>query len=69
MTQVRFSRLSKDDIEKYIATHEWQGKAGGYAIQGKAEAFIPWIGGSYSNVVGLPIAETCALLKHAGLTW
>ncbi len=67
MTQVRFNRLSEKDIERYIASGEWQGKAGGYAIQGKAEEFIPWINGSYSNVVGLPLAETLHLLEQAGL--
>jgi len=69
MTQVRFSRLNKDEIEAYIATGEWHGKAGGYAIQGAAAAFIPFISGSYSNVVGLPLAETSAMLKQAGLSW
>lgn len=67
MTQVRFNRLSSKDIAHYIASGEWHGKAGGYAIQGLAEAFIPWIGGSYSNVVGLPLAETRKLLAAAGV--
>ncbi|MCE2927843.1 MAG: Maf family nucleotide pyrophosphatase [Rickettsiales bacterium] len=66
MTQVRFRRLSKADIEHYIASGEWAGKAGGYAIQGQAEAFIPWISGSYSNVVGLPLSETAAMLRAYG---
>ncbi|MDX2113061.1 MAG: Maf family nucleotide pyrophosphatase [Alphaproteobacteria bacterium] len=61
-TQVRFRRLSEAEIQRYIQTGEWQGKAGGYGIQGQAEAFIPWISGSYSNVVGLPLAETAAML-------
>jgi septum formation protein len=67
MTQVRFSRLSDRETAHYIASGEWRGKAGGYAIQGLAEAFIPWIGGSFSNVVGLPLAETCRLLAAAGI--
>ena len=62
-TMVRFKRLSKQDIETYLATIEWHGKAGGYAIQGCASAFIPAINGSYSNVVGLPLAETAAMLR------
>lgn len=68
MTQVRFARLSEHTIKAYIASGEWQGKAGGYAIQGLAETFIPWIGGSYSNVVGLPLAETCSMLARFGIT-
>jgi septum formation protein len=66
-THVRFSRLSAKDITAYIASGQWQGKAGGYAIQGVAEVFIPWIGGSFSNVVGLPLAETRAMLIKAGI--
>ncbi|MDE3060091.1 MAG: septum formation protein Maf, partial [Pseudomonadota bacterium] len=69
MTQVRFPRLSVKDINAYIASGEWHGKAGGYAIQGKAETFIPWISGSYSNVVGLPLMETAQMLKAAGYAW
>jgi septum formation protein len=65
-TAVRFSRLSEQDIAAYLATGEWRGKAGGYAIQGAAAAFIPWINGSYSNVVGLPLAETARLLRGMG---
>lgn len=60
---VRFKRLSEDEIEVYIASDEWQGKAGGYAIQGVAAAFIPFISGSYSNIVGLPLAETASLFR------
>ncbi len=63
MTHVRFKRLSKTELEAYIASNEWEGKAGGYAIQGRAAAFIPSINGSYSNVVGLPLAETSSLLS------
>lgn len=67
VTQVRFKRLTDQEIEAYIDGGEWQGKAGGYAIQGAAAAFIPWIGGSYSNVVGLPLTEVIATLN--GLGW
>lgn len=66
-TVVRFKRLHERDIARYLASGEWQGKAGGYAIQGLAEAFIPAINGSYSNVVGLPLATTLDLL--GGLGW
>ena len=66
-TAVRFKRLSTAEIADYLACGEWRGKAGGYAIQGRAAAFVPWIGGSYSNVVGLPLTETCALLQAAGV--
>lgn len=66
-TAVRFRRLGARDIERYLASGEWQGKAGGYAIQGRAGAFVPWIGGSYSNVVGLPLVESLSLLEAAGL--
>jgi septum formation protein len=66
-TAVRFKRLSDGEIAAYIASGEWQGKAGGYAIQGRAGALIPWINGSYSNVVGLPLSETVNLLAAAGI--
>jgi septum formation protein len=68
-TDVRFKRLSADEINTYIASGEWQGKAAGYAIQGRGAAFVAWIGGSYSNVVGLPLFETAALLRGAGYRW
>ena len=55
---MRFKRLVAAEIADYVACGEWRGKAGGYAIQGRAAAFVPWIGGSYSNVVGLPLTET-----------
>lgn len=61
-THVRFKHLTPQQIEHYLASNEWQGKAGGYAIQGSASAFIPAINGSYSNVVGLPLAETAGML-------
>jgi septum formation protein len=65
-THVRFKRLSDAEIDAYVASEEWRGKAGGYAIQGRAAAFIPAVNGSYSNVVGLPLAEVAALLHSAG---
>lgn len=67
-TQVRFKRLSEEEIAAYLASGEWHGKAGGYAIQGRAEGLIAWIGGSHSGVVGLPLFETRALLKSAGFS-
>ena len=66
VTTVQFKRLSEDEINWYIRSGEWEGKAGGYAIQGKGAAFIPTVQGSYSNVVGLPLAETAGLLSGAG---
>jgi septum formation protein len=68
-TAVTFKRLSRDEVDAYIAAGEWHGKAGGYAIQGRAAALISTIGGSYSNVVGLPLFETAALLRGAGYSW
>ena len=65
-TQVRFKRLSREEIDAYLAGGEWHGKAGGYAIQGSAEGLIAWIAGSHSGVVGLPLFETRAVLKAAG---
>ena len=65
-SRVRMRRLGAEDIEAYLATGEWQGKAGGYAIQGQAAAFISQIIGSYSNIVGLPLFETVNLLQAAG---
>ena len=65
-TRVRFKRLSKEELEAYLASGEWRGKAGGYAIQGLAGAFIVKIVGSYTNVVGLPLQETIALLSGEG---
>ena len=65
-TAVRFSRLTDEEIAGYLASGEWQGKAGGYAIQGRAAAFVPAVTGSYSNVVGLPLAETAAMLRGLG---
>ena len=65
-TIVMFKRLSAEEIDAYIANGEWDGKAGGYAIQGLAEGLISRIQGSHSGVVGLPLYETRALLKAAG---
>ena len=62
-TIVRFKRLEAAEINSYLASGEWQGKAGGYAIQGRAAAFVAFLSGSYSNVVGLPLFETVALLE------
>jgi septum formation protein len=67
VTLVRMKRLSDAEISAYIRSGDWQGKAGGYAIQGPAAAFIPWIQGSHSAVMGLPLAETATLLAAAGL--
>ena len=66
VTKVRMKRLSDEDINAYLATEDWQGKAGGYGIQGPAGALIPWIQGSFTGVVGLPLAETVGLLQAAG---
>jgi septum formation protein len=65
-TRVRFKRLSRAEIDAYIASGEWRNKAGGYAIQGFAGAFVLRLIGSYPNVVGLPLAETAALLGGEG---
>jgi len=66
---VAFARLTDAEIRAYLASGEWNGKAGGYAIQGRAGAFVRFLSGSYSNVVGLPLFETVALLRSAGLEW
>ena len=65
-SHVAFKRLSEAEIAAYLRSGEWQGKAGGYAIQGRAAAFIRWVSGSYSNVVGLPLFETAQLLTGRG---
>jgi len=65
-TSVKFKRLSDAELSGYLRSMEWQGKAGGYAIQGLGASFIPAINGSYTNVVGLPLAETANLLTGAG---
>lgn len=66
VSQVRMKRLSDLELNAYLATNDWQGKAGAYAIQGPASAFIPWISGSFTGIVGLPLAETAGLLQAAG---
>jgi septum formation protein len=63
---VLFKRLHEQEISAYVEGGEWRGKAGGYAIQGHAARFVKWISGSYSNVVGLPLFETCQLLEGLG---
>jgi septum formation protein len=63
---VRFKRLSPEEIESYIESGEGLGKAGGYAIQGRAEALIDWMAGSHSGVIGLPLYETRSLLRASG---
>lgn len=63
---VTFQRLTEQQVEAYLAGGEWRGKAGGYAIQGSAEAFIRFLSGSHSNVVGLPLFETAQLLRGIG---
>jgi septum formation protein len=65
-TRVRFKRLSNEDLESYLASGEWRGKAGGYAVQGLAGSFVTKLVGSYTNVVGLPLYETTALLAGEG---
>ncbi len=62
-TVVRFKRLEAAEVDDYLKSGEWRGKAGGYAIQGRAARFVDFISGSYSNVVGLPLFETVKLLK------
>lgn len=67
VTTVQMKALSASEIRGYIATDDWRGKAGGYAIQGPAGAFVPWISGSYQAVMGLPLVETANLLQTAGI--
>ncbi|MBV48774.1 MAG: Maf family protein [Sulfitobacter sp.] len=66
VSTVRMKRLSETELKAYLATGDWQGKAGGYGIQGPAGALIPWISGSFTGIVGLPLAETANLLRTAG---
>lgn len=63
---VAMKQLSDAEVNAYLASDDWRGKAGGYAIQGPAGAFIPWINGSYTGIVGLPLTETAGLLTAAG---
>ena len=65
-TVVAFARLTAPLLDAYLAGGEWEGKAGGYAIQGRAATFVRFLSGSYSNVVGLPLFETAQLLRGAG---
>lgn len=67
-TTVRMRPIAAPELEAYLNIGDWQGKAGGYAIQGAAAAFIPWIQGSFSSVVGLPLSETAAMLAASGIT-
>jgi septum formation protein len=64
---VAFKQLSDAEVNSYLASDDWRGKAGGYAIQGPAGAFIPWINGSYTGIVGLPLTEAAGLLTAAGI--
>ncbi|QIE45047.1 septum formation protein Maf [Pseudohalocynthiibacter aestuariivivens] len=66
LSHVKMKRLSDVELNGYLATGDWQGKAGGYGIQGPAGALIPWLSGSFTGVVGLPLAETATLLQAAG---
>lgn len=66
VSAVKMKRLSDAELNAYLASNDWQGKAGGYGIQGLAGAFIPWISGSFTGIMGLPVAETAALLHAAG---
>jgi septum formation protein len=65
-TKVRLKRLTRADVDAYLMSDEWRGKAGGYAIQGRAAAFVRWMSGSYSCVVGLPLHETVQMLQAGG---
>ena len=66
VSTVKMKRLSEPELDAYLSSGDWRGKAGGYAIQGPAGAFIPWIQGSYSAIMGLPVAQTANLLADAG---
>ena len=66
VSTVKMKQLSNAEVNAYLATDDWQGKAGGYAIQGPAGALIPWISGSFTGIVGLPLAEAANLLQAAG---
>jgi septum formation protein len=67
ISAVKMKRLSDAELNAYLASGDWQGKAGGYGIQGLAGAFIPWIQGSYTGIMGLPVAETAILLESVGV--
>ncbi len=66
VSQVKMKRLSDVELNSYLAGGDWRGKAGAYGIQGAAGAFIPWISGSFTGIMGLPMAETAAMLATAG---
>lgn len=66
VSMVKMKRLSDEELNAYLVTGDWDGKAGAYAIQGPAGALIPWISGSFTGIVGLPLAETATLLQTAG---
>ncbi|MGB0905086.1 MAG: Maf family protein [Mangrovicoccus sp.] len=66
VSQIKLKILSDQELDHYIASDEWRGKAGGYGIQGKAAVFAPWIQGSFTGIVGLPLAETAQLLQGMG---
>ena len=66
VSAVKMKRLSDAELNAYLASNDWRGKAGGYGIQGLAGAFIPWISGSFTGIMGLPVAETAAMLGTAG---
>lgn len=66
VSAVKMKRLSDAELNTYLASNDWQGKAGGYGIQGLAGAFIPWISGSYTAIMGLPVAEVATMLATAG---
>ncbi|MBB3995095.1 septum formation protein [Sulfitobacter undariae] len=66
MSTVRMKNIAEDELRAYLDTGDWQGKAGGYGIQGPASVLIPWISGSFTAIVGLPLAETANLLRAAG---
>lgn len=67
-TRLKMKRLTEQELNAYLDSEEWHGKAGGYGIQGKAGAFIPFLSGSYTGVVGLPVHETAVMLRTAGIT-
>lgn len=66
VSAVKMKRLSDEELNSYLASNDWQGKAGGYAIQGPAGAFIPWISGSFTGIMGLPVHEVATMLATAG---
>lgn len=66
VSSVRMKNLADDELNAYLDTNDWDGKAGGYGIQGPAGVFIPWISGSFTGIVGLPLAETANLLRASG---